>query len=710
MTDVLEKPLRGAALYNPHLLSKQELVTMFRARVPLLDRLLADLRAVPAGQPAQHHLLIGQRGTGKTMLLHRLGFAIEDDPELSEEWLPLTFPEEQYNVAGLADFWLNCLDALSDRIERSGDRSTVAEIDQQIESLRSIPEGKRRDEALAVLVGAAGHIGRRLVLLVDNADLVLDRLSEKEEWVLRETLSREAALVFIGASAAADEATYEHGRAFYDFFHVHELGGLSLEEMRDLLTHHADVLEEPTVAEIAERHHGRLRTLHTLTGGNPRTVMLLFNVLVRGLDGDVRSDLEHLLDQCTPLYKARFEALPEQAQRVVHALALHWDPISAGELAGEIGLKVNLVSAQLNRLVQQGVVEKVPYHPASKTGFQIAERFFNIWYLMRASRRVRRRLIWLVEFLRLYYSQGELEERAREHMEVSNEVREPGRAAHAEMAFALAEALRDESWRRVLEDVGLRKLVESPILRGCLAELVDVAGDDPILRWRADHLLRFQALREAIGQCPPAVSPDLRRRLLTHPFLGLSQKAELVNEVKHMGQEGLARLEAALDIEASQPREMIGVAREAVETGEMLAYDDVLGATGIAKRQGDVSPLVNSMIFQAIRCFFFAGTGAPVEFAGLSLPPAPPPDPEERRLALVFLGWVVYFESDESALRLLEAFELNERWLPVREAVKAAVSGRERLQRLAPEIRKPTADVLEIFDRVRQVLDSTSGV
>ncbi len=30
-----------------------------------------------------------------------------------------------------------------------------------------------------------------------------------------------------------------------------------------------------------------------------------------------------------------------------------------------------------------------------KAAYQIAERFFNIWYLMRASRRVRRKLIWL---------------------------------------------------------------------------------------------------------------------------------------------------------------------------------------------------------------------------------------------------------------------------------------------------------------------------
>jgi predicted ArsR family transcriptional regulator len=394
--------LRGAALYNPHLLSKAELLEVFQARHALLDRLADDLRATPADRPPQHHLVIGQRGMGKTMLLHRLAYAIEDDPELSQRWVPLTFPEEQYNVAHLSDFWLNCLDALSDRLERTGQRDVAADLDERIEALRKVAEKNRSREALSTLLDAARRLGRRVALLVDNVDLVFDRISGKEEWAFRDTLSRETELLFVGASAAAGEVTYDHSRAFYDFFQVHELDGLSLDETRRLLLHYAEVWSEPEVAEIVERHHARLRTLHTLTGGNPRTIVLLFNVLARGMGGDVRTDLEQLLDQCTPLYKARFEALPEQAQRVVHALAIHWDPISAGELAREMRLKVNLVSAQLNRLVQQGVVEKVPYHPATKTGFQIAERFFNIWYLMRASRRVRRRLIWLVEFLRLY--------------------------------------------------------------------------------------------------------------------------------------------------------------------------------------------------------------------------------------------------------------------------------------------------------------------
>src|SRR5690242_8761586 len=121
MTSLPDRPsalLRDISIYNPDQLRKEELIAYFIARRPLLDRIVEDLRQ---GDAAQHHLLIGTRGMGKTTLLKRIGFAIEDDAALAAEWLPLTFPEEQYNVTSLSDLYLNCIDALSDALEKRGE-------------------------------------------------------------------------------------------------------------------------------------------------------------------------------------------------------------------------------------------------------------------------------------------------------------------------------------------------------------------------------------------------------------------------------------------------------------------------------------------------------------------------------------------------------------------------------------------------------------
>jgi DNA-binding MarR family transcriptional regulator len=172
---------------------------------------------------------------------------------------------------------------------------------------------------------------------------------------------------------------------------------------------------------MIESEPGRIRTLNLLTGGNLRTIVILYQVLARDDEGSIRADLEQLLDQYTPLYKHRFEAMSPQSQQVVDALALNWDPATAAELAEKLRMETRVVSSVLTRLDTEGVVEKAPSPPGEKMFFQISERFFNIWYLMRASRRVRRKLNWMVGFLKMFYGATELRPRAR------NLAQEPGK-------------------------------------------------------------------------------------------------------------------------------------------------------------------------------------------------------------------------------------------------------------------------------------------
>ena len=120
----MNTPARAAQLlkiriFNPHRLNEQELEQSFIAREELFRAMLADIAANdPAGVP-QHHLIVGQRGMGKTTLLRRLALELQREPNRTR-FLPLTFPEEQYvEVDRLAKFWLNCLDALADHARRS---------------------------------------------------------------------------------------------------------------------------------------------------------------------------------------------------------------------------------------------------------------------------------------------------------------------------------------------------------------------------------------------------------------------------------------------------------------------------------------------------------------------------------------------------------------------------------------------------------------
>jgi Cdc6-like AAA superfamily ATPase len=199
-SDPLLQPLRGIAINNPALLNPQELKDIFVARLELLERLLEDLRLSGNGS-VQHHLLLGQRGMGKTTLMRRLKDAIEEDPQLREKWMPLAFPEEQYNVSRLSDFYLNCIDALSDTLEQQGNPEIAESLDEVLDSLPE-DEEERAHVALNILRECADKLGRSLLLLVDNISLIFDRLG-KDQWAIREMLSSEKHFMLIGASAEA---------------------------------------------------------------------------------------------------------------------------------------------------------------------------------------------------------------------------------------------------------------------------------------------------------------------------------------------------------------------------------------------------------------------------------------------------------------------------------------------------------------------------
>ena len=478
--------LKRPALYNPALWSRDEVRTYYIARHNLLARFLDDFRREKPGTRPQHRLILGQRGMGKSTLLRRLAIGVEDDAELAAQWLPLTFPEEQYNVATLADFWLNCLDALGDFLEARGDVAKVKAIDAEVERL----DRKDGECALQALLRMAKKLDRRLLLLVDNIDLVLERIKDKD-WVLREALQQHPELLLVGASSRALESTYDYGAAFYDFFRIDELRGLTEDEMRDTIVALARERGADDVVNRVESDPGRLRVLHTLTGGNPRTAVLLYGVLLKGVDGDVRSDLEGLLDEVTPLYKARFDELPTQAQQLLDKLALHWDPMSARQAADALGWTVNLASAQLDRLVQSGVAEKVKAGSGKRMAFQVAERFFNIWYLMRASRRVRRKLMWLVEFLRVFFSSEELQRLAHDSLQATS-----ADARSAEYMLALCRAIGPMPVVHALETRALEVILSR---RGTmLEEIFDMSGDDSDLASKAERIRARKAARTVL--------------------------------------------------------------------------------------------------------------------------------------------------------------------------------------------------------------------
>jgi tetratricopeptide (TPR) repeat protein len=422
MMEPRQFPYGGVPVYNPQSLSKTEALAQFHARQAAYQSLIDLLRE----EHPSHVLIIGTRGMGKTTLLQRVRYGVEDDAELNSRYLVLAFPEEQYNVNRLHHFLLNTVDALADSMERLKDDRMLAYVEKYVEAVSKATPEEIEEQVPPFLAQVGQQLQKSFLLLVDNADRLFVTIEDRQQWKLRELLAARPDLTLFGATTQASDGIYGPDRAFFEFFQIRRLAPLTLAEVRDLLLQLSESVEEKEsekgtakrrVAEWLDADAARLRTLVQLTGGNPRTTVLLFHLVLDGLDGGAREYLEQLLDQVTPTYKGRVDELPAQAQQVLDAVSLRWDPVTAFEVAEDTKLETSAVSTQLTRLVRQGILEKADPGDSKKALYQVAERFFNIWYLMRASRRVRAKLRWFVEFLRVFFDSPELEQMAWDRIE-----------------------------------------------------------------------------------------------------------------------------------------------------------------------------------------------------------------------------------------------------------------------------------------------------
>jgi DNA-binding MarR family transcriptional regulator len=188
-----------------------------------------------------------------------------------------------------------------------------------------------------------------------------------------------------------------------------------LSEVRQVLNRLADAQNLPEVKQRLQDRPGRLQTLYELTGGNPRALGLIFELLRQGPNSRAVEDFERLMDITTPYFKARFEDLAEQAQVVVHALAVGRPDggaglrfgLTAAEIGTHAGLPTSTVSAQLDPLEREGLVEKSASH--GRTQYRMAEQLFRLWLQMRGNRRVRQNVVGLTQFLEAMFSTEELQ-------------------------------------------------------------------------------------------------------------------------------------------------------------------------------------------------------------------------------------------------------------------------------------------------------------
>ena len=383
--------------YNPGFLTDEELVASFCVRVHEFESIIEMLRECD-GSSNPHRLVIGPRGCGKTSLLLRVAAEIHRNPELSRSFFPIVFAEESYEVATAGEFWLEALSRLASQAPHlEGEH----DLRLTFEELRTTADDQMLSKrCLGSLLDFSKQHGKRLILIVENLNMMFRDMADPEAgWRLRQTLQTEPRIILLASATTRFDEIDNPERAFYDLFVSRALRPLSAEECATLWE------------SVSGQHRlpETMRGLRILTGGSPRLLSIVARFGSNLLFHKLMEDLLELIDDLTEYFKSHIEALSAQERRVYLALADLWEPATAREVATQIRSDASKCSAQLNRLVERGVVEVVGGGARRKL-YYLTERLYNIYYLLRRSRTPSPLIEALIRFMDQYYSPPQLKD------------------------------------------------------------------------------------------------------------------------------------------------------------------------------------------------------------------------------------------------------------------------------------------------------------
>ena len=405
-----------AAIYHftPSKMTPAGLKSMFVSKKgkSIFDRIIKDLRRRIGKASNQHYLVLGPRGIGKSHLLANVYYTVKETRALNSHWVPLWFSEEEYAVISIRD--------LADRIleeiirEFSTANKTIA---GDVQSFKNGMELKEENEEVFNLTTAfindlSESLGKRFIVIIENFNLFLKDISSYEEKKLRALLMNETSLLFIASAPTLHSYLTEVAdprHALFSFFDVHHLDEFSLNECMELLEQQCLQDNNAKLYNTLKKEENKLKTIHRLTGGNPR-LMLMFYQLASSVVSlpEIETMLSQLLEELTPYFQSRTESLSSQQRKILITFAQSMENLTPAEVGKRIHLPTNQVTAQLKKLVEYGFLGIVAKEGKKRgTLYELSERIYRYWYQSRTGRG-RSVIAGLVEFISYWFSIDEL--------------------------------------------------------------------------------------------------------------------------------------------------------------------------------------------------------------------------------------------------------------------------------------------------------------
>jgi len=364
--------------------------------------------------PSQHELILGRRGSGKSTLLKRIEIEVVENPKLNKKFIAIYLAEEQAGIYRLFDLWEQVLEELKHQFGSEIIIQDYATFKDNQAYTRNDNQAYTR-YLYSLIHEACTKNKRRIVLLLDNFDRIVENLSDDGS-LLRETLINYNDIQIIAGSTRMDEHFWRYDKPFYEFFRRHRLEALSRDEINLLLTHWSDSLEIPALKNFVKNNPGKIENIRLLTDGLPRTLQFFIQIVLQQSETSTYEYLRKTMDNVSPLFQERLNALPPQLRKVVLEMSFFWEACTTKQLVEKTRMESKLISANLNTLVEKGLVDKIETNKKQHL-YRISERFFNMWLIItQGNPEQKRKAKWLSIFLENWYDATDFKRLTTEHI------------------------------------------------------------------------------------------------------------------------------------------------------------------------------------------------------------------------------------------------------------------------------------------------------
>jgi len=400
-----KKPLNP---YSPWKSTPETLQRTLVGRNHTVKDILEKTRRFCDGAPPKHCLLVGRRGLGKTHLLSLIYHFYDKSctqpgyETISHCVLPvLLLEEERYSLNSLVVSLIKIYQKFSEKFpgeERWGIPGHL-EADEDVieyclENLKNISKSENK----------------KIIILCDNLEEVFKQWQEKEYKKLRAFLSDQDAVMIIGTAVKIFKEIIHPQEPFYEFFEPVPLYDLTDSQMLELLKKRFidDNLEEEFNRK--EKHlKGKVAAIAKLTGGNPRLVVFLYDIVTKKNMFEVEDAARELMESLNEYFRNRFTDLAPQEKTILDAFAEMEGPATPKEIAKKTRIKEQSTYAHIKNLKDAGFIEIVEFGKHKISRYDVTERLFRLWR-QNATISGNRRFRVLIKLLKLYFTPEELKE------------------------------------------------------------------------------------------------------------------------------------------------------------------------------------------------------------------------------------------------------------------------------------------------------------